>query len=127
VAADAGIASRLFSVALGPARLHSALSAAFMPAPTINHSLEEIQQGALRKVAWLEDVIKKHPKWSWPPPVLLLAHEFQALAVQQPLDLIRIQGFTFRLKQHVRTHHLKGFEPFIWYAEALEYLAEAKP
>jgi hypothetical protein len=98
-----------------------------MPSPTVNHSLEEIQQGALRKVVWLEDVIKKHPRWSWPPPVLLLARELQALAVQQPLDLIRIRDFSARLREHVRVHHLKGFEPFIWYAEALEFLAETKP
>ncbi len=103
------------------------LSVAFMPSPTISHSLEEIQEGALREVAWLEDVTKKHPRWSWPPPVLLLAREFQALAVQQPLDLVGIQDFTARLREHIRVHHLKGFEPFTWYAEALEFLAEAKP
>ena len=98
-----------------------------MPSPTINHSLEEIQEGALRDVAWLEDVIKRHPRWSWPPPVLLLAREFRALAVQQPLDLVRIRDFTARLREHVRAHDLKGLEPFIWYAEALEFLAEAIP
>ncbi len=98
-----------------------------MPQPTINHSLEEIQEGALKKIAWLEDVIAKHPRWSWPPPVLVLAREFQTLATDQPLDLIRIRDFTIRLRQHIIAHRLKGFEPFIWYAEALEHLAETQP
>jgi len=97
-----------------------------MSQPTINHSLEEIQDGILRKIAWLEDVIAKHPRWDWPPPVLVLACECQTLAAAQPLDAVRIRNFTSRLRQHIIRHRLKGFEPFIWYAEALEHLAESK-
>ena len=98
-----------------------------MPQPTINHSLEEIKEGIHQKIEWLEDVIVRHPRWDWPPPVLVLAREFQSLAAQQPLDLVRIRDFTDRLRQHIVGHRLKGFEPFIWYAEALEYLAETQP
>src|SRR5262249_42878323 len=98
-----------------------------MPQPTINHSLEEIQKGILRKITWLEDVIAKHPRWDWPAAVLVLAREFQILAAQKPLDLVRTRDFTNRLRHHIATHRLKGFEPFIWYAEALEHLAETQP
>lgn len=54
---------------------------------------------------------------------LALAIEFQTLATEEPLDLLRIRDFMSRLRQHIVDHRLKGFEPFIWDVEALEYLA----
>ena len=97
-----------------------------MPHPTINYSLEEIEEEALKTIVWLEEVIAKHPRWGWPPLVLVLAREFQALATQKPLDLARIRDFENRLKDHIIVHRLKGFDPFIWRAEALQYLAETQ-
>ena len=94
-----------------------------MQQPTINYSPKEIQEGSLQEIRWLEDVIARHPRWTWPPPILSLAREFQVLATEQPLDAVRTRGFTSQLRQHIAAHHLKGFEPFVWYAEALEYLA----
>ncbi len=94
-----------------------------MPQPTITYSLDEIRAGIIKEIRWLEDVIAKHPRWDWPLPVLVLASEFQILAAEQPLDLVRVSDFTSRLREHIITHRLKGFEGYIWYAEALEHLA----
>ena len=113
--------------ATGPAQLRFALSFIRMPQPTINHSLEEIREGITREIGWLENVIAKHPRWDWPLPVLVLAREFETLASKETFELARIRDFTNRLRGHVITHRLKGFEPFIWYAEALEHLAEMQP
>ncbi len=49
--------------------------------------------------------------------------KFPTLSAESKLDPERIHDFTLRLTQHIRTHRLKGVDPFIWYVEALERLA----
>ena len=92
-----------------------------MTQPVLNVSLEEIRQEILRLIGWLESALVRHP--SWAPSVLVLAREFQTLATEQPLDAVRIRDFTNRIRQHIISHHLKGFDDVIWHAEALERLA----
>jgi hypothetical protein len=91
-----------------------------MAQPVLNLSLEEVRQEVIRLIAWLESAAAHR---SWAAPMLVFAREFQALASEQPLDAVRIRDFTVRLRQHIVTHHLKGFDDVIWYAEALERLA----
>jgi hypothetical protein len=100
-----------------------------MPLPTAfrNRSIQEIREEILRLIEFLERTKAQHPRWSWPAPVLVFAREFQALAAQQPLDLARVRDFKRRLQEHIRSHRLKGFQPWIWDAEALEHLAETPP
>jgi hypothetical protein len=91
-----------------------------MPVPTIKKSLGEVQESVQKRIVFYKEVIAKHPRWRWPPPVLALAMEFQVLAMEEPLDLVRIRDFGNRLRQHIIEHRLKGFESFIWDVEALE-------
>jgi len=94
-----------------------------MPNPVLNVSLAEIRDEIAQTIASLESTSSQHPSWSWPPLILVLVREFQALSVEPKLDPECIHDFTLRLTQHIRTHRLKGFDPLIWYAEALERLA----
>ena len=94
-----------------------------MSNPVLNVSLAEIRDEIADTIAFLESTSSKHPSWSWPPSVLVLVREFEALAAEPKLDPECIHDFTLRLTQHIRTHRLKGMDPLIWYAEALERLA----
>ena len=58
--------------------------------------------------------------------VFVLVREFQTLSAEPKLDPECIHDFTLRLTQHIRTQHLMGFDHLIWYAEALEHLADHK-
>jgi hypothetical protein len=92
-----------------------------MPQPVLNVSLEEIKHEIIRLIGWLERDLVRRIHWN--PPLLVFAREFQTLADGQPLDAARIQDFISRLRQHIISHCLKGFDPDIWHAEALERLA----
>ena len=94
-----------------------------MAEPTIRMSLEEIRKDAKMDIAFFESTAARHTSWEWPVPMLSFAREFQTLASESPLDQGRIRGFRARLHQHIREQRLKGMEPFIWRAEALEALA----
>lgn len=97
-----------------------------MPNPILNVSLAEIRDEITQTISSLENASSEHPSWSWPSLVLVLVREFQTLAAEPKLDPECIHDFTLRLTQHIRTHRLKGFDHLIWYAEALERLADHK-
>jgi hypothetical protein len=97
-----------------------------MANPVLNVSLAEIRDEIAEMIAFLESTSSKHPSWSWPPLLLVLVREFQTLSAEPKLDPECIHDFTLKLTQHIRTHRLKGFDDFIWYAEALERLANDK-
>ena len=92
-----------------------------MSHPVLKASIEEIRQEVLRLIGWLEST----PTY-WAPPLLVFAREFHTLANEHPLDAVRIQDFIARLRHHIISHRLKGFDDVIWHAEALERLSRGQ-
>jgi hypothetical protein len=97
-----------------------------MPKPILSLSLEEIQREAAEEIRWLEDTAATHQSWDWPRELLVFAREFQGLATRMPLDTERIADFTVRLAAHIKKKRIKGVDPILWRAEALESLAREK-
>jgi hypothetical protein len=93
----------------------------------INASVSEIQQEVASLIQHLERSIAQHPNRDWRSAMLALAREFRTLAAEQPLDALRIQDFTGRLRRHILSHSLKGLDDVIWFAEALERHAAVLP
>jgi hypothetical protein len=97
-----------------------------MPSP-LKLSLAEIRRDAREEVRFLEETVARYPRWTWPKRLLEFAREFESLASQDQVELQRAHDFTLRLKAHVRHERLKGVEPFIWHAEALEDYVANEP
>ena len=89
-------------------------------------SLAEIQKSAVEEIEFLETTSSRHPKWDWPIRLLPYAKEFQKLVTADTFDLYSAHDFTVRLKDHIKKDRLKGYEPFIWTAEAFETFVNEK-
>lgn len=90
-----------------------------MPSP-LKLSLDDIRREAHEEVAFLKALTVKQPSWTWPREMLVLSREFETLVTSDVVELGRARDFTARVRLHIRDKRLKGMEPTIWRAEALE-------
>jgi hypothetical protein len=80
-------------------------------------SVEHIRATLSKEHTDLERIPEPQP--SWVPIIIGYEQELERLAFEEPLDPAKLDDFATRLRDYLTRDRVKGFDPFVWFAEDL--------